>query len=73
MDIDLPSDAGPNSVNILPTLLGTEDSVLVREDLIHPSVTEVFSLRRGAWTCIFETQDSGGWPPEPDAPGQLYN
>ena len=51
----------------------------MRTDLIHHSQTGVFSLRAGDWKAIFETEGSGGWappagtPPEPLAPGQLYN
>lgn len=78
VDAELPSDAAQDSATILPVLLGACGAQPVRQDLIHHSVTGVFSLRRGAWKCIFESQDSGGWPPpaggppEPGTPGQLY-
>ena len=79
LDVEMPAYAAPDSANILPVLLGEAISEPVRQDLIHHSATGVFSLRRGPWKCIFESQDSGGWPPpsggppEAGAPGQLYN
>ncbi len=66
-----------DSVSFLPVLRDPDASV--RTDLIHHSQTGVFSLRSGDWKAIFETEGSGGWapptgtPPEPLAPGQLYN
>ncbi|MEM7538765.1 MAG: arylsulfatase [Chloroflexota bacterium] len=78
VDVGLPRTAAPDSANLLPILVENATTE-VREDLIHHSVTGVFSLRRGAWKCIFESQDSGGWPPPTGGPpvpgtaGQLYN
>ena len=75
----LPDNAAEDSHNILPVLLGEESKRPVREDVIHHSSTGVFSIRRGDWKLILETQGSGGWPPprddgpKPGSPGQLYN
>lgn len=75
----LPDDAGEDSVDLLPILLGERGASGPRSDLIHHSVTGAFSVRRGDWKCIFGTQGSGGWPPpsddlpDPECPGQLYN
>ena len=76
---EVPAHAAPDSVNLLPVLLGDDEKLPIRQDLIHHSATGVFALRRGDWKCIFETQESGGWPPpaggppEPGTSGQLYN
>ena len=78
-DITLPADAAQDSVNLLPALLGEQIVQPLRADLIHHSGNGVFSIRRGPWKCIFDTQGSGGWPPPsgsgpvPGTPGQLYN
>jgi arylsulfatase A-like enzyme len=47
----LPDDAGEDSVNLLPLLLGT-DSAPVRESLIHHDVRGNFSIRRGPWKLV---------------------
>lgn len=75
----LPDDAAEDSYSILPILLGEEHEGTIRSDVIHHSSTGVFSIRRGNWKLILETQGSGGWPPprddgpKPGTPGQLYN
>jgi len=75
----LPDNAGEDSVDLLPILLGDQGAGGPRSDLVHHSVTGAFSIRRGDWKCIFGTQGSGGWPPPPDelpdpqCPGQLYD
>ena len=81
---ELPEDAGPDSYNILPALLGDPSVDLkagkpIREALVHHSVFGVFAIRQGHWKLILGTKTSGGWvkprgrAPKPDAPGQLYN
>jgi len=75
----LPADAGPDSYNILPALLGEKLGHPIREALVSHSVYGVFAVRRGPWKLILENQDSGGWvapagtAPKPGTPGQLYN
>ena len=80
----LPRDAGPDSYNILPVLLGDPSAGLragkpIREAIVSHSVYGVFTIRQGPWKLIHECQDSGGWVPpagtgpEPGGPGQLYN
>lgn len=72
----LPSDAGEDSVNMLPVLTGGESQ---REALVHHSGDGMFSVRRGRWKLI-DGLGSGGFssprraeagPGEP--PGQLYD
>ncbi len=75
----MPDDAGPDSFNILPALLGREFNEPIRPAIVHHSVFGVFSIRRGKWKLILDTKTSGGWvrpsgkKPEPRTPGQLYN
>lgn len=76
---DLPADAGEDSYNILPALLGEKLDKPIRPDVIHHSVWGVFSIRKGKWKLILDTQGSGGWVgpsdqyPVAGAPGQLYD
>jgi len=76
---DLPANAGEDSYNILPALLGEKLDKPIRPDIIHHSVWGVFSIRQGKWKLILDTQGSGGWvrPPDeypvPGTPGQLYD
>ncbi len=76
---DVPDDAGQDSCNILPALLGTEKIHPLRETIVHHSSTGVFSIRHNEWKLILGTNGSGGWPPPRDGapkhgtPGQLYN
>jgi len=75
----LPDNAGQDSYNILPALLGEKRDRAIREAIVHHSVFGVFSIRQGPWKLILETKSSGGWVqpsgegPEPGSPGQLYN
>jgi arylsulfatase A-like enzyme len=48
----LPEDAGEDSVNILPVLLGTAGSTPVREATVHQSASGKFAIRRGDWVLI---------------------
>ena len=76
---DLPNNAGEDSCNILPALLGQQTTKPLREAIVHHSSNGVFSIRHNEWKLIIGTQGSGGWPPpsdggpKPDSPGQLYH
>jgi arylsulfatase A-like enzyme len=48
----LPEDAGEDSVNILPVLLGNAGSTPVREATVHQSASGKFAIRRGDWVLI---------------------
>ena len=74
---ELPDGAGPDSINILPVMMGREEAL--RDTLVHHSGDGMFSIRRGPWKLI-EGLGSGGFTkparvePQPDGPtGQLYN
>lgn len=75
----LPEDAGPDSYDILPALLGRAGAAPIREALVSHSQNGTFAIRQGAWKLILDNKTSGGWmtpagkPPAPGTPGQLYN
>ena len=73
---DLPNDAGEDSYNILPALLGHKRDKSIREAIVHHSVRGMFAVRQGNWKLILG-QGSGGWTrggKRPDElPGQLYD
>jgi arylsulfatase A-like enzyme len=75
----LPENAGEDSFNILPTLLGQKLDKPIREDIVHHSLSGMFSIRQGKWKLILG-RGSGGFTkpqkiePKPGDPkGQLYN
>ncbi|UCE40082.1 MAG: arylsulfatase [Candidatus Aminicenantes bacterium] len=76
---DLPAEAGPDSYNILPAMLGEKGEYPVRDSLVSHSENGTFAIRRGNWKLICDNKTSGGWvepvggPPEPNTPGQLYD
>jgi arylsulfatase A-like enzyme len=75
----LPEDAGEDSYNILPSLLGQQIDQPIREAVVHHSGQGLFAIRQGEWKLI-EGLGSGGFSqpkteqPQPGGPtGQLYN
>jgi arylsulfatase A-like enzyme len=75
----LPNEAGEDSFDILPALLGRTGSKPLREATIHQSSRGVLALRQGDWKLI-QQLGSGGFSqparvaPKPGQPiGQLYN
>jgi arylsulfatase A-like enzyme len=75
----LPDNAGEDSFNILPCLLGQKLNKPVRDDVVHHSLSGMFSIRQGKWKLILG-RGSGGFTrpqkiePNPGEPaGQLYN
>ncbi len=77
---DLPTEAGPDSYNILPVLLGEQpDSNPVRDQLVIKSGSGFQTIRVDGWKLITGL-GSGGFsnpnrinPGPGDPPGQLYN
>lgn len=77
---DLPDDAGEDSYDILPAMLGApKDAPPIREALVHHSLRGMFALRKGDWKLVLG-QGSGGFsqprgmPADPELPGgQLYD
>ena len=55
----LPSDAGEDSVSMLPNLRGEAKGAL-REATVHHSIDGSFAIRKGKWKLI-EAPHSGGW------------
>jgi len=71
----LPPNAGEDSYNILPALLGEKLDRPIREATVHHSGAGVFAIRQGKWKLILGSKGGGyheGGPKE-GAPGQLYD
>ncbi len=75
----VPANAGEDSYNILPALLGKALEKPIREATVHHSLSGMFALRQGSWKLIVG-RGSGGFTnprrvkPKPGEPaGQLYN
>ncbi len=72
---ELPRDAGEDSINILPALLGETRSAPLHEAIVHHSIDGMFAIRSGRWKLILG-RGSGGWDGKgspDDPPGQLYD
>ncbi len=76
---ELPENAGEDSYDILPALLGKKLNKPIREAIVHHSLSGMFSIRQGDWKLILG-RGSGGFTkpktikPKPGEPkGQLYN
>ena len=75
----VPPDAGPDSYDISPALLGERTPKPIREALVSHSENGTFAVRQGEWKLILDNKTSGGWmapagePPVPGSPGQLYD
>ena len=80
VDAKLPPNAGPDSFDILPVLLGKQpESKAIRGPLVIPARRGMMSIRSGHWKLITGL-GSGGFTkpnyikPTPDGPeGQLYH
>jgi arylsulfatase A len=77
----LPEEAGEDSYNILPALLGKKRSGPIREAIVHHSSGGKFSIRQGDWKLVL-CKGHGGWynykkewltPWGQETEGQLYN
>lgn len=79
LDVKLPGEAGPDSFNILPALLGKKGDAPIREALVSHSENGTFAIRQRNWKLILDNKTSGGWvepagePPQTGSPGQLYD
>ncbi|MGH7202151.1 MAG: sulfatase family protein [Planctomycetaceae bacterium] len=76
---ELPQNAGEDSYDILPALLGTDEGRPIREATVHHSLHGTFAIRQGDWKLVLGL-GSGGFTqprviePKPGEPaGQLYN
>ncbi len=52
LNVKLPADAGPDSVSVLPALLGEKREAQVREATVHHSAQGKFAIRKGDWVLI---------------------
>jgi len=73
----LPADAGPDSFNVLPALLGEPHDKPLRDHLvIQTNGTSALAIRKGPWKLIPGSAGGGGKGKEKGAApagGQLYN
>ena len=60
LGVELPDDAGEDSVSHLSVLLGKTSARPLRETTVHHSFDGVFAIREGDWKLIFNP-GSGGW------------
>ena len=70
----LPEDAGEDSYNVLPLILGEEIEKPIREATVHHSGQGMFAIRKGKWKLVLG-QESGGTQTDRtvETEGQLYN
>jgi arylsulfatase A len=52
LEVKLPADAGVDSFNILPALLGEKRKRALREATVHHSAQGKFAIRKGDWVLI---------------------
>jgi len=70
--VKLPDNAGEDSYDIMPLLLGNDKPVRETE-ISEAGRVGLLSIRRGSWKLIVG-QGSGGWSEDHDnQPGKLYN
>jgi arylsulfatase A-like enzyme len=79
----LPEDAGEDSYNVLPAIMGQELTKPIREATVHHSADGFFAIRQGPW--VFIDNPTGDNNKEPDwmkkergyqphnHPGELYD
>ncbi|MGL6074231.1 MAG: sulfatase family protein [Fimbriiglobus sp.] len=86
LKVKLPEDAGVDSVNILPALLGEKLITPLREATVHHSIQGRFAIREREWVLILAPtgddnrkngepawfQTERGYKPNTE-PGELYN
>ena len=60
LEAELPRDAGEDSYDILPALLGEPPSQPIREATVHQAGDGSFSIRQGRWKLAL-TPSSGGY------------
>ena len=86
LDVKRSADAGVDSVNILPALLGEKRTAPLREATVHHSAQGKFAIRQGDWVLILAPtgddnrkqgeppwfQKDRGYEPHAEA-GELFN
>ncbi|KAA3614563.1 MAG: hypothetical protein DWQ01_01200 [Planctomycetota bacterium] len=77
LEIQLPTDAGEDSLNQLPVLLGRAETP--RTAVVHHSHQGMFAIRQGPWKLILGLGSGGFTPPsfrkakDGEGEGQLYH
>ena len=69
----LPEDAGEDSYNILPLILGEEIEKPIREATVHHSGQGMFAIRKGEWKLVLGQESGGQTDRTVETEGQLYN
>ena len=64
---ELPADAGPDSINVLPALLAEKPAKTCRESIVMQSGGGLLAIRKGPWKLIAE------FPKKAKAAPELYN
>ncbi|MEO2050100.1 MAG: arylsulfatase [Pirellulales bacterium] len=80
VDVELPPEAGPDSFDFLPALLGDQpEEQPIRDALVIQSANKTMTIQSGDWKLI-TSLGSGGFskpsriePSQGDPQGQLYN
>ncbi len=68
VDVELPEDAGEDSISFLPVLRGQSAGPAARDQLVSHSINGSFAIRRGDWKLLL-CPGSGGWSePRPGSP-----
>lgn len=73
---ELPENAGEDSYDFSPVLLGQEYSSPLRSSTVHHSGAGAFSIRKGDWKIIFGKVRGGEGPGDPETwtkTGYLFN
>jgi arylsulfatase A-like enzyme len=67
LELTLPAEAGVDSHNLLPVLLGKKRETPIREATVHHAASGKFAIRKGDWVLIVaSTGDDNGRLGEPD-------
>jgi arylsulfatase A-like enzyme len=69
---ELPDDAGEDSYNILPVLLGHTLKTSIREATVHQSAAGQLAIRQGAWKLILPPTAKGAQKGDPGE-AELYH
>ena len=67
LDVELPDNAGEDSYNILPVILGQQYETPLRESTVHHSGEGAFAVRKDDWKLIFGKVEHGEMPGDPAA------
>jgi len=62
LGVELPDNAGEDSYNIMPVILGEQYESPLRESTVHHSGGGAFAIRKGDWKIIFGEVEHGEMP-----------